>query len=158
MGPSVTAIGASAVSGDQVLFSIGMGSTNNPIPGAAQQVTADTIFRIGSGTKTFTALMLLILADRGVVQMDDPISKYLPSFRVQTPFVVNASVTLRQLASKRPGCRGVLGLLCSRYVCPHVGWLLSVLSVVYFVGCFAIGVVFILHCFFDSLLFSYCFI
>jgi CubicO group peptidase (beta-lactamase class C family) len=38
----------------------------------------DTVFQIGSVTKTFTALLLADMAVRGEVKLDDPASKYLP--------------------------------------------------------------------------------
>ncbi|MBY8826233.1 serine hydrolase domain-containing protein [Sphingomonas colocasiae] len=45
-----------------------------------QPVKPDTIFRIGSVTKQFTAAMLLLLVERGQVSLSDPISKYFPDF------------------------------------------------------------------------------
>lgn len=38
----------------------------------------DTRFRLGSITKQFTAASILLLAKRGKLNIDDPISKYLP--------------------------------------------------------------------------------
>jgi CubicO group peptidase (beta-lactamase class C family) len=37
-----------------------------------------TIYEIGSLSKTFTATLLAISADSGIVKLDDPVSKYLP--------------------------------------------------------------------------------
>ncbi|MBY8826180.1 serine hydrolase domain-containing protein [Sphingomonas colocasiae] len=45
-----------------------------------QAVKPDTIFRIGSLTKQFTAAMLLMLVERGRLSLSDPISKYFPDF------------------------------------------------------------------------------
>ena len=39
---------------------------------------ADTRFRIGSITKQFTAVAILQLAEKGLVRVEDPLSKYLP--------------------------------------------------------------------------------
>ena len=39
--------------------------------------TPETIFRLGSVTKTFTATAILQLSDRGLLGIDDPISKHL---------------------------------------------------------------------------------
>ena len=39
----------------------------------------DTVFEIGSITKVFTALMLVDMASRGEVALDDPVTKYLPA-------------------------------------------------------------------------------
>jgi len=43
-------------------------------------VTADTVFRIGSITKQFTAVAILQLAERGQLQLSDDVRKYVPEF------------------------------------------------------------------------------
>jgi CubicO group peptidase (beta-lactamase class C family) len=45
---------------------------------AATQVGVDTPYRIGSITKTFTAALALLLAERNVLQLDAPVGTYLP--------------------------------------------------------------------------------
>ena len=40
--------------------------------------TADTLFRIGSTSKAFTSLSILLLADQGKVSLDDPVHKLVP--------------------------------------------------------------------------------
>jgi len=45
-------------------------------------VTADTIFGIGSITKSFTAVGIMQLAEQGKLSVEDPVVKYLPEFRV----------------------------------------------------------------------------
>ncbi len=40
--------------------------------------TADTLFRIGSTSKAFTALSILILVDQGKLSLDDPVHKLAP--------------------------------------------------------------------------------
>jgi len=52
--------------------------------------------RIGSVTKSFTVTRLLQLADEGRLDLDDPISKYVPNLR-------NGDATLRQLADMTSG-------------------------------------------------------
>lgn len=42
--------------------------------------TPQTIFRIGSVTKPLTALAMMQLAERGAIRLEDPVSRYLPSF------------------------------------------------------------------------------
>ena len=41
--------------------------------------TVDTKFRIGSLTKQFTAASILILEDRGLLKVEDPLKKYFPN-------------------------------------------------------------------------------
>ncbi|HEY3030591.1 MAG TPA: serine hydrolase domain-containing protein [Bradyrhizobium sp.] len=43
-------------------------------------MTADTIFPIHSVTKTFTSVAAMMLVDHGKIALDDPVSKYIPSF------------------------------------------------------------------------------
>jgi CubicO group peptidase (beta-lactamase class C family) len=46
----------------------------------ATPMTADTIFPIHSVTKTITSVAAMMLVDRGKIALDDPVSKYIPSF------------------------------------------------------------------------------
>ena len=43
-------------------------------------MTADAIFPIHSVTKTITSVAAMMLVDRGRIALDDPVSKYIPSF------------------------------------------------------------------------------
>ena len=70
--------------GDAVLLQRGYGSTapddsNGPAP------TASTIFPLGSISKQFTAAVILALADRGKVQLDAPVGRYLPEWFADEP-------------------------------------------------------------------------
>lgn len=53
----------------------GMTTLNGNVP-----VNNKTVFRLASMTKPITAVAALILVDRGLLSLDDPISKYLPEF------------------------------------------------------------------------------
>jgi CubicO group peptidase (beta-lactamase class C family) len=44
-------------------------------------IAPDTSFRLASVTKQFTAMAIMILAERGVLQYSDPLSKFFPQFR-----------------------------------------------------------------------------
>jgi CubicO group peptidase (beta-lactamase class C family) len=69
-------------------------------------VTNDTIFHWASITKTFTAIALMQLRDRGLVKLDDPIVKYVPELRkVSNPYGPMDAITLRQLLSHSAGFR-----------------------------------------------------
>ena len=65
--------------------------------------TPQTIFRIGSITKLFTATMLMQLRDRGELCLDDPITRYLPELKIRNPFSDSRPPTLRQIASHLAG-------------------------------------------------------
>jgi len=53
-------------------------------------VTQDSVFRIASLTKAFTALAALHLRDEGRLRLDDPVSRYIPELRVIPPQGVEA--------------------------------------------------------------------
>ena len=65
---------------------------------------ADTIYRIGSITKMFTALMLEQLVDAGKVHLSDPAEKYLPAVKLVPGATPDAPpITLMQLATHTSG-------------------------------------------------------
>jgi len=49
-------------------------------PDTGRPMTADTIFPLHSMTKTITSFCVMMLVDQGGVRLDDPVSKYIPSF------------------------------------------------------------------------------
>jgi CubicO group peptidase (beta-lactamase class C family) len=68
---------------------------------------ADTLFRVGSITKTFTATALVQLRDAGKLSLDDPLVKHIPEFAAaQSRFGPIERVTLRRLASHHAGIVG----------------------------------------------------
>ncbi len=85
------------VQGDKVIFSKGFGSTSVE-DGAA--VTPDTLFRIGSTTKMFTAAAFAALADQNKVKFDAPVSTYLPGLPPRV-----GGLTAHQLLSQSSGMR-----------------------------------------------------
>jgi D-alanyl-D-alanine-carboxypeptidase/D-alanyl-D-alanine-endopeptidase len=62
----------------------------------------DTVFEIGSISKTFTAILFQAMVDRGELGLDDPAQKYLPE-TVKMPSRNGKLVTLRQLATHTSG-------------------------------------------------------
>lgn len=44
--------------------------------------TPNTLYGVGSCTKSFTALAIMQLVEQGKLNMHDPVKKYLPEFRV----------------------------------------------------------------------------
>ncbi len=49
-------------------------------PGGNTPVTEDTLFRLASMTKPITAFAVMLLLDRGLLALDDPVFKYIPAF------------------------------------------------------------------------------
>lgn len=74
---------------------------NNLLPGGTPFKT-DTLSRIYSITKTFTAALVLELAREGAFSLDEPVSKYLPLITTVNPDL-NPNVTLHQLLAHESG-------------------------------------------------------
>src|SRR4030095_10025862 len=83
------------VSGDRLVFAKGFGVANIE---TGAPVTPDTLFRIGSVTKMFTAAVLVTLAENGRIKLDEPISKYVEGLNFKL-----SQVTAHQLMSHTAG-------------------------------------------------------
>ena len=78
---------------------IGAGHLDNT---RGSQVNGDTIFEIGSITKTFTSLLYLDMVRRGELEKDAPISRYLPA-NIEVPAYDGREITLMNLAAQDSG-------------------------------------------------------
>jgi CubicO group peptidase (beta-lactamase class C family) len=64
----------------------------------------ETVYRIGSVTKMFTALMFEQLVEAGTVHLTDPVEKYFPEVNsIQDRFGYSSAITLFQLATHTSG-------------------------------------------------------
>jgi CubicO group peptidase (beta-lactamase class C family) len=61
----------------------------------------DTVYEIGSLTKTFTALLLADAVARGTLKLDDPVARLLPGYRI--PAFGERQITLLDLATQTSG-------------------------------------------------------
>jgi CubicO group peptidase (beta-lactamase class C family) len=77
----------------------GFGVTNSEEP---HPVTAETVFELASLSKTVTATAAMRLVETGKLELDAPVRRYLPGFRVQDEQAA-ATVTLRNLLTHTPG-------------------------------------------------------
>jgi CubicO group peptidase (beta-lactamase class C family)/D-alanyl-D-alanine dipeptidase len=68
---------------------------------AQSPLASDTVFRVGSVSKLFTDIAVMQLVERGELDLDAPVTRYLPDFQPRNPF--NKAITLRQLMSHRSG-------------------------------------------------------
>ena len=74
--------------------------------GTDQEVDGDTLFEIGSVGKTFTALLLQDMIERGQMKLHDPVTKYVPE-SVKMPMHVGKQITLHHLATHTSGLPGI---------------------------------------------------
>ena len=70
--------------------------------GKPDPIDSATIFPIASTTKAMTAAALAMLVDEGKVNWDDPVTKFIPSLRLNDPFVTR-ELTVRDLLTHRAG-------------------------------------------------------
>jgi CubicO group peptidase (beta-lactamase class C family) len=70
--------------------------------GESTPVTEHTLFAIASCSKAFTAAALAMLVDEGKIKWDDPVTKHLPSFAIDDPYVTH-ELTVRDLICHRSG-------------------------------------------------------
>ncbi len=83
-------------------WTTGFGVTNveHPLP-----VTSETLFQIGSISKTFTGTLLMMLAEQGKVNLDSPVRKYIKDFKLHDESVAK-KVTIRHLLTHTGGWVG----------------------------------------------------
>ena len=72
---------------------------------ARRPLGADTVFRLGSLTKQFTAAMVLQLVQEGRLSLDDPVSRFLPDYPPP-----GAGATVRQLLNHTSGIQSYTGI------------------------------------------------
>jgi serine-type D-Ala-D-Ala carboxypeptidase/endopeptidase len=65
-------------------------------------VDQNTIFAIGSNTKVFTTILLADMVNKGLIKLDDPIEKYIPS-NVTVPQYKGHKITIEDLATHTSG-------------------------------------------------------
>jgi CubicO group peptidase (beta-lactamase class C family) len=80
------------VQGDQIVHVKGFGIADP----SGRAVTAQTPFIIGSSSKSFTALAVMQLVEEGKIELDAPVQRYLPWFRVADE-TASAKITVRHL-------------------------------------------------------------
>ncbi len=67
-------------------------------------VTPDTVFRIASMTKSFTAMSILKLRDEGKLSLDDPVARYVPEMaELAYPTKDSPTITIRHLLTHSEG-------------------------------------------------------
>jgi CubicO group peptidase (beta-lactamase class C family) len=93
------------VAGDQIVHQRGFGRARPD----GEAPTPQTPFFIGSLTKSFTALAVMQLVEARKVELDAPVQRYLPWFRVADP-QASAQMTVRHLLYQTSGLPTTLGM------------------------------------------------
>lgn len=77
------------------------GATGYADAAGKRAADAHTLYRIGSISKLFTDMLIMQLVEQGKLDLDAPVTRYLPDFTPHNPF--GGAITLRQLTSHRSG-------------------------------------------------------
>lgn len=94
----IPGVSIAIVEGDRIVHQRGFGRAR---PGG-KAPTPQTPFFIGSLTKSFTALAVMQLVEAGKIELDAPVQRYLPWFRVADPHA-SALMTVRHLLNQTSG-------------------------------------------------------
>jgi D-alanyl-D-alanine carboxypeptidase len=86
------------------------GASGLAVRSSKTAATVDTLFSVGSITKTFVAALVCRLAAAGTIGLDDPLSKYVPDF----PNAAN--ISLRRLLNHTSGIRDLFSSLGAKIV------------------------------------------
>jgi len=86
----------------EVVLARGFGEREH---GGKPEVDADTLFAIGSTTKAFTAMLVMMGVEAGRFTLDDPPRKCLPGFKLRDA-KADAAVTIRDLLTHTSGLMG----------------------------------------------------
>lgn len=94
----IPALSLALVDDQRVVWARGFGHLDTAKKHAAGP---DTLYRVGSVSKPFTALLVMLLVEMGLLDLDAPIQDYLPELRPTNKS--GKKITLRQMLSHRSG-------------------------------------------------------
>src|SRR5580693_5057768 len=77
------ALSIAIIDDQQIVWAQGFGMAD---PKSKTPASADTVYRIGSVSKLFTDIGIMQLVERGELDLDTPVQKYLPDFHPHNPF------------------------------------------------------------------------
>ncbi|MFQ5865285.1 MAG: serine hydrolase [bacterium] len=91
-----------------------LGTSGYSVPATSDTIRSDMLFGIASITKTYTAAMILKLADDGILSLDDSLHRWIPSFQH-----VDSTITIRQLLQHTSGIYDYM---------EHPDWFISLIA------------------------------
>jgi len=93
-------VAVGVVSDQELVWAKGFGYANVQ---AKRPMTPQTKFRMASHSKLFTATAIMQLREQGKLRLDDPVSKYLPWFKLKPAGDDDGPVTIEQLLGHASG-------------------------------------------------------
>lgn len=124
---NVTGLSIALVDGQNVVWSRGFGYADKE---ANVPASADTIYEIGSLSKTFTATAIMRLVEEGRIDIDQPLTTYLPGFSIKQRFPQSGPITIRSILTHHSGIPGDLfnGAFTQDKPFDYDSWLLDTLK------------------------------
>ena len=92
--------GIAIVTRNHPLWIAGLGKAD---VASGRDATAETLFRIGSVSKAFTSLMVLLLEQEGKLTLDDPIHRYIPEIAFQNRWETTDPIRIVHLLEHTTG-------------------------------------------------------
>ncbi len=94
----IPAISVALVDGQHIVWAQGFGMADSA---AGVPATAETVYRVGSVSKLFTDIGIMQLVEKGKLDLDAPVERYVPEFHPRNPF--GTPITIRELTSHLAG-------------------------------------------------------
>jgi CubicO group peptidase (beta-lactamase class C family) len=79
-------------------------TTGELIAGSGKRIDGDTLFKVASNSKAMTTAVLARLVDRGKLYWEDPVTQYLPEFKMSDPWITR-ELQVRDLLIHNSGLR-----------------------------------------------------
>ena len=103
------------VADQELVWAAGFGFADTE---AKRTMTPGTKFRMASHSKLFTATAIMQLREQGKLQLDDPVSKYLPWFQVKLAEPDDPPITIEELLTHSSGLPREAGAHWTTYEFP----------------------------------------
>ena len=94
----LSALSIALVDDQEIVWAKGFGMAD---PDKKIPATAETVYRVGAVSKLFTDIGVMQLVEAGKIELDAPVTNYLPNFHPRNSF--GKTIILRQLMSHRSG-------------------------------------------------------
>lgn len=104
MKQRIPGLAIAIVKGDQIVYAKGFGIAH----ASGRHVSENTPFILGSTSKSFTALAVMQLVEKGKINLDSPVKKYLPWFQIGDD-KKSSFITIRHLLNHTSGIPNIAG-------------------------------------------------
>ncbi|NOZ47774.1 MAG: beta-lactamase family protein [Chlorobi bacterium] len=96
----ITGLSVALIDNQETIWSTGFGYE---IKSEKKKADKNTVYRIGSISKLFTATAIMQLVEEGKVNLDSSLSKYIPGFSIKSHFDTAGTITVRSVLTHESG-------------------------------------------------------